>query len=359
MIASTPSSATAAAPAAVAPAPASGERYGRIQILRFVAALGVVLYHGSLYLQQKRPDAGVAVRVFDHHFALGVQLFFVISGFVIAHSIERMSVGEFARRRLLRIYPAYWLAVAITLGGKLLLFGTIPGGEDLGRALTLLPFGPLVYPLSVEWSLIYEVFFYGVVALAAAFGWARTRDWLCVLWLLVIVVAALEPQAKPTAFLPTYSQIAFSAFNLPFIAGLVVHRLHLRLPVETRHAYLAAAVALLVGAEFLLRTESKLLLQGMAFGALALWAVLADRHAPMARGSFAVRLGDWSYGLYLMHVPIITLLLSFGIGVVLPPVAQFVLVIVAAVVGASAFGAFEAAFYQRLLRWTRPAVTAR
>jgi len=60
-----------------------------------------------------------------------------------------------------------------------------------------------------------------------------------------------------------------------------------------------------------------------------------------------------------MHVPIIPLLLSFGIGVVLPPVAQFVLVIVAAVVGASAFGAFEAAFYQRLLRWTRPAVTAR
>jgi hypothetical protein len=45
--------------------------------------------------------------------------------------------------------------------------------------------------------------------------------------------------------------------------------------------------------------------------------------------------------------------------VVLPPVAQFVLIIVAAVVGASAFGAFEAAFYQRLLRWTRPAVTAR
>src|SRR5438046_915013 len=157
-------------------------RYDRIQVLRFFAAMGVVLYHTSFYLYTPRPDGSPFVRFFDHHFGWGVELFFVISGFVIAHTAERMSVGEFARRRFMRIYPAFWLAVAIVLCVKWIIWGGSPGMNDLGRALTLLPMGQVTYQLAVEWTLVYEIFFYVVVCAAAVGGWKRTRDILCVVW---------------------------------------------------------------------------------------------------------------------------------------------------------------------------------
>jgi exopolysaccharide production protein ExoZ len=74
---------------------------------------------------------------------------------------------RFLSRRLVRIYPTYWLAVALTLIGKVALFGTvaIPGLVGAVGALSLLPFaGKVSYVLSVEWTLVYEVFFYAVCA---------------------------------------------------------------------------------------------------------------------------------------------------------------------------------------------------
>jgi peptidoglycan/LPS O-acetylase OafA/YrhL len=329
-------------------------RYDRVQVLRFFAALGVVLYHSNVYLQTKRPDAGLFVRFFDHHFGWGVELFFVISGFVIAHTIERMSVAEFARRRFLRIYPTFWTAVALVLGAKWLLWGG--GGPPMGdllRALTLLPFGPISYPLAVEWSLVYEIFFYVLVCLAALGGWKRTRDVLCVVWLAAIAIDFFSPPPRASAFLPTVGQIFFSAFNLPFIIGMVIHRVHLRVPDAARTYALLFAPAIILGSDLVARTETRLLLQGLGFGALVLWAVLADRHRRLAPGNPLVALGDWSYGLYLMHVPVITILLALGAGAAVSNEALYVALAAIAVAAGSLFGAFEAAFYRWLLRVTR------
>lgn len=331
-------------------------RYDRVQVLRFFAALGVVLYHSNVYLVTARPDAGSSVRFFDHHFAWGVELFFVISGFVIAHSIERMQVAEFARRRLLRIYPAFWLAVALVLGAQWLLWGGGgPGIPDLARALTLLPFGQIKYPLAVEWSLVYEIFFYVVICVAALFGWKRTRDLLCIVWLAAIAIDFFLPPPRASVFLPTPGQIFFSAFNVPFIVGMIVHRVHLRVPDSVRTLALLAAPALVLGSDLTARSEARFLLQGLGFGALVLWAVLADRHRRVAPGNALVVLGDWSYGLYLVHVPVITALLALGVGANVPGEIVFIAIVAIAVALGSAFGAVESAFYRWLLRVTRRA----
>ena len=330
-------------------------RYDRVQVLRFFAALGVVLYHSNVYLQAKRPDAGVFVRFFDHHFSWGVELFFVISGFVIAHSIERMSVAEFARRRLLRIYPAYWLAVGLVLGAKWLLWGGAPGAGDLVRALTLLPFGQISYPLFIEWSLVYEIFFYVLVCVAALAGWKRTRDLLCIGWLAAIAVDTFLAAVSATAFLPTARQIFFSGFNVPFIIGMIVHRVHLRVPDGLRAYALLLAPALVLVSDLFLRTETRILVQGLGFGALVLWAVLADRHRRLAPGNPLVALGDWSYGLYLMHVPVITILLALGAGATASNEALYVALAATAVAVGSVYGAIETLFYRWLLRVTRHA----
>jgi len=328
------------------------KRYDRIQVLRFFAALAVVLYHSSYYLQTRRPDAGAFARFFDAHFSWGVEMFFVISGFVIAHSIERMSVAEFARHRLLRIYPTYWLAVALILGVSWLLRGDVPAVGNLARALTLLPFGPIAYPLAVEWSLVYEVFFYFLVAAAALAGWKRVRDWFCALWLAAILIDCLAPPPHATAFLPTLGQIALSAFDLPFIIGIIVHRVHLRVPGAARHIALAFAPTLLIASALVARTETALLLQGLGFGALVLWAVLRDQLRRLDDSNPLSKLGDWSYGLYLTHVAAILLVLAFAADSSLSSTALFLVTVVFAVSAGSLYGAFESALYRLLLRVT-------
>lgn len=325
-------------------------------MLRFLAAFGVVLHHSSFYVGTTRPDAGPFVEFFfQHHFGWGVRLFFVISGFVIAQSIERMPVGEFARRRLLRIYPAYWVAVALVVGMQVVLWGQVPGAGDIARAVTLLPFGPIQYPLAVEWSLVYEIFFYLVVGVAALAGWSRVRDLLCVAWLALIAIGCIVAPSKATAMLPTADQVAFSAFNLPFIIGMLVCRVHLRLSVAWRTYALLSAPALVMSAFFAASVEARQLLTGLGFGALVLWAVLADRHRRLAPGNVLVALGDWSYGLYLVHVPVITTLLALGVWPRMPNGFLFVALAATAIALGSAFGAVEAAVYRWLLRITRRA----
>lgn len=348
MIPDTPSS---------SPVAATPLRYERVQVLRFFAALGVVLYHASTYVQSHRPNvASPFVRFFDYHFSWGVQLFFVISGFIIAHTVERMSVAEFARRRFLRIYPAYWIAVLLVLSTKLLIWGWDPSTRigEVGLALTLLPVGQIPYPLAVEWTLVYEVFFYIMVGTVALAGWHRARDALCVVWLSAIAIDFVWRPFNATIFLPTIAQIFFSAFNLPFIVGMIVHRVHLLVPDAARKYALLAAPALVLGTEVLAaHTEIRLLLVGLGFGALVLWAVLADRRGSLAAGNPLVALGDWSYGLYLMHVPVITILLATGVGKTSSGELLFAGLAAIAVAAGSVFGAFEAALHRLLLRLTR------
>ncbi len=227
--------------------------------------------------------------------------------------------------------------------------------SDLPRALTLLPFGSISYPLTVEWTLVYEVFFYCLVGAAALARWKRVRDVFCVLWLAAILIYFLAPVPPATAFLPTAGQILFSAFNLPFIAGMIVHRVHHRVSHAARSYVLLLASALVLGSAFVARTEAALLMRGLGFGALVLWAVVSDRNRRLHKGNPLIKLGDWSYGLYLAHAPAIWLLLAFSAGFSVPNTVLFLAVVVFAVLTGSLFGAVESTIYRWLLRVTRRA----
>src|SRR5262245_8527555 len=121
-------------------------RFYNIQMLRFVASAAVVLYHSHYYTGTtlwKTP----LVRFFDQRYAWGVELFFAISGFVVSHSLTQSTPGHFLALRLIRIYPAFWLAAAIAITGQLALGGQ-PFTRGLVPALTLLPAGgAAAYPL--------------------------------------------------------------------------------------------------------------------------------------------------------------------------------------------------------------------
>lgn len=153
--------------------PATGHVHG-IDLLRFLAALSVVLFHFSLF--------GVAAPTYgasgaDAAFAflpgavsagwIGVQFFFVLSGFVIAQSATGVSWQGFAMKRAVRILPALWICATLSLLVRVAAGEPLPERLlDWLRTVVLSPKGP--YIDGVVWTLVVEAVFYALVCAALA-----------------------------------------------------------------------------------------------------------------------------------------------------------------------------------------------
>ena len=284
-------------------------RFNNIQILRFFAAASVVLYHSHYYVGTtlwKTP----LTRAFDFRFTWGVELFFALSGFVVSHSLTKSTPGRFFALRLIRIYPAFWLAASIAIAGRVA-FGGHPFNRGLLSALTLMPAGGAGYPLGIEWSLVYEVFFYTLIAAIALIPLRFAREWAMVVWLAAIAAMAMFGPIRATSFFPTLGTIAFSAFNLPFIAGVLGYSLFRgvdRLPLAI---FVATVPIALLAADGDIALEVQLAFRAIGFAALVLSAAEISRRWDALPTNPLVKLGDMSYGLYLIHVPVILAVLSW------------------------------------------------
>ncbi|MFB7666842.1 acyltransferase family protein [Kitasatospora sp. NPDC056138] len=181
------------------PAPKTPVRAGRLAALdglRFVAALMVVAYHYLAFGSDwGRPRAEVfpVLHLPASYGWLGVQLFFLISGFVICLSGWGRSLSDFFTSRVIRLFPAYWLAVLVTtLVLALVQGGTAPRGwQDVLTNLTMFehPFGA-PYVDAVYWSLWAEARFYLIFALVVWRGLTYRRVLtFCMVWLAAGVLA--------------------------------------------------------------------------------------------------------------------------------------------------------------------------
>lgn len=271
-----------------------------LQYLRAIAAFSVVLCHASYYVKDIRGD-GRMWEIFDRAGGLGVALFFAISGYLMASLAQNTPPIKFLVHRIVRIYPIYWLCVLLVV------LAGIPFGKlvwpEIG-ALMLIPGLTQSYVLGVEWTLPFELMFYVIVFLVMAVGRVRQLPLVAVAWVVVIqVMLVLRPDLQQGQF-PGLFHLPLSAFSLPFAMGLVV-------PWAINRGLVGAATPLM-GLAFLVLSESMVSLSlGLFYGFSALgctflvaWAV-----RPQAAGAEAnaplLALGDWSYALYLCHVPII------------------------------------------------------
>src|SRR3954468_5953932 len=196
-----------------------------IQILRFFAALAVIAFHvlGAPPKGFEVPDSALAFAL--SYGGRGVDLFFVISGFIIfyaTHSSE-LTPAEFLRRRVERIVPLYFFVIfAVTM-----LAVTAPatfGAPDwytlrhILKSLAFIAFTdgemPVIY---VGWSLEYEMYFYLAVALLMAL----TRD----VWRnIVLIFSALAVVGRIPGVEATLGNYAFFADSmiLEFVLGVIV-----------------------------------------------------------------------------------------------------------------------------------------
>ena len=103
-------------PVATADGRTSGRRNRNLQWLRAFAALSVVLYHASVYLDRFVGDDRF-LRLFDGRFGLlGVAIFFAISGYLMAEILPRTDPWSFLTHRIVRIYPIFLIVLGILLG---------------------------------------------------------------------------------------------------------------------------------------------------------------------------------------------------------------------------------------------------
>ena len=170
----------------------SVEHDNNIDILRAMAILSVALHHFSVY-------SGIPVPLFGPDGGgIGVQLFFLISGYLIIQSAERNSLGDYAKARFFRIFPVYW----VTLVGIVLIEAALqPGFRALLEdgyphfLLNLLNLQQLSVRSSlyfdrvhVGWTLTVELFWYAIVlVLALAAHRLRWRHF----WLAVLLLSTL------------------------------------------------------------------------------------------------------------------------------------------------------------------------
>ena len=170
-------------------------RFYEIDFLRFVAAIAVVLFH---YMFRGYAEGGyspISYAPFDQYAQygyLGVHLFFMISGFVILLTAMKRDVIQFVISRIVRLYPAFWIAVTLTTLG-IVFFASDGMQVSLSQYLwNLTMMGSFLDIENIDpvyWTLQVELKFYFWILLILVLKQIKHIEFLIFAWL---VVALLE-----------------------------------------------------------------------------------------------------------------------------------------------------------------------
>jgi exopolysaccharide production protein ExoZ len=279
-----------------------------IQYLRGLAALSVLVTHA---LQWPLAEMNMALLKTGR---LGVEVFFVISGFIITTIAgdDRINPKQFLVRRAFRIVPAYWaatflitiLAVAVPSQFRT----TIPTIEGLIKSLLFIPsLEPKAPLLLLGWSLNFEVFFYLLFAsLFFLRSEARTLVLLGIFTLLVGIGQCVPGLGHVEAIYTSPSLIGFSLGTI--LAQAYRHGLFARFCAELRWATIVAPGVLLIafyavdwnGAEEI--ALWKHVLMSSTALSIVLFGLNHEATGEMAHVKALKYIGDISYSVYLFHL---------------------------------------------------------
>lgn len=298
--------------AVAGPGGGRGTLYG-IQYLRAVAALAVVFFHAA-----ERSGHAFAIG------AAGVDVFFVISGFIMWVIAERRPVtpGRFLKERMRRIVPVYWLATGVMVAGALA--GLFPNLVlTAGHVAASLFFVPArspssgeIWPVLVQgWTLNYEMFFYVAFA-ACLFLPARLRLGVIAAAFGLLVAVGLAVSSD-SPLLATYTR----PIILEFVAGMLIGRLWLAGRVPGRAVALALVGLGLAGfaAIGILRLPFDEWTCGPLACLLVYGTAALERQGGVARLKVPALLGDASYSIYLWHTFAISVVAKVGAMAGAPP----------------------------------------
>lgn len=318
----------------------SPANFKTIEAGRGIAALLVVLFHASnaIFPAEQYWHVALFGGIFDFGYA-GVEFFFVLSGFIIAH-VHAADIGmparlkRYALRRFTRIYPVYWLVVAGVLGIIALPMGLsnapFPELSVIITSLLLIGADSSATVLAVAWTLYHELAFYLVFGL-----WIiskRAGAIVTLLWLLIVL--ARWQHLGEIEGLPRYLS---DPLNLLFLFGVGAWAISRRfvIPAPALVAGLASLAFIGVGCEAVYYHQWPESNEHLLFGLAAMIGLTAvvsvERHRVVAVPKLLVALGAASYSIYLVHFTLLSALAKIaartGLRERLPPQIAFVVVV--------------------------------
>ena len=289
-----------------------------IQALRGLAVMAVILIHIQFYFSSK-----FAMPDFLPQFNIGaasVDVFFVISGFIMVYASERLfgrpgGMRTFFLRRIARIVPMYWAATTVFLIYVLLHYGNLAAaGASPGSVVAsyfFIPYVAYVHPYGwttplhgVGWTLNYEMFFYTLFGLLVGMSRRVVVALIAALFCALIAIGIIfRPLPDPFGYW-------FNPLIIEFVFGMGValaYREGVRLPPWAVRTLVAAGLAFLAWSwsqAHFFHPSSMLRVFVWGLPALAIVGAFALADRPVPRNLFwrvSGFLGDASYSLYLVH----------------------------------------------------------
>lgn len=301
-----------------------------IQYLRGVAAIVVVIFHIG--------------QIFNHQYsfgATGVDIFFVISGFIMWMVSRKREVTPliFIKKRLLRIVPLYWLIILIMVAGSLLRPNLFPQDHPTVKHVLLsivfiphfAPNGDIFPMVGQGWTLDFEMFFYLLFAISIAYFRKHQFYMLNAILLGSVVFGYFIPLHSPMG------RVYTSPLLLEFLAGIYICQAWLNDKVlGTKFALLAIIFAVLgiIAVHSLGSPFPRFINYGIPAVLIVFGAVSLESKNTFPKIRLLKLLGDASYSIYLTHylswlvVSIILAKLSIGLND-----ATYLLTIFAAIIG--------------------------
>lgn len=285
---------------------ATGMLY-QIQYLRAVAVLAVLYFHSIEVLL----GHGFRVGSILHDVGpVGVDLFFVISGFIMAYIVAKGDIDTipFLLKRIIRIAPMYWFATLFVFlmaaWFPSLLKSTTADPIQLLHSLLFIPNGqnsassaPI---LVIGWTLNYEIFFYLLVAVAA--GVLKDRRLISVIFM-IIALSLFGLLISPNN---GYMEFYTDPILLEFGFGVIVHHIWYRkiklMPRAISLTIIGLMVAIIVLTKQYYLSDARPFIWGLP----AAFIVYAAMNLSFGAQTILKKIGDWSYEIYIWHVFIIT-----------------------------------------------------
>jgi len=293
-------------------------RDNNFNLIRFLAATLVIWSHAFRFLDH--PQLSLMNRAFGLGPGdLGVDIFFVLSGFLVAKSLNGKTLAEFIWARCTRIYPGLWVSIVVSVLAAAFLFSDEPPVRFLtsdgtlrylAHNATLLPTAQITLPDAFPheggpfnvslWTLPYELKLYGLLAAIGMTVGLRARYLGALTALGATGILLHRLGAGPLAGV-------YGRFLYLFFAGALAYTLRDRIAMRTSVAIgLVCAICATVASTHLHFVRQTILLIALPY--LLLWLGLVPGGAIRLWN----RLGDYSYGLYIYACPVQIALFSMG-----------------------------------------------
>ncbi len=214
-------------------------RLYHLDLIRFFAALYVVFYHYGYRGFAKDNLSNVQYNIledFSKYGYLGVNLFFIISGFVILMTAKNSNIIDFCISRLSRLYPAYWVGVLLSsiiiflFGGEVF---KVTFSQFIFNLTMLNGFFGVEYVDGVYWSLLVELKFYILIGIILLFNKIKHIKKISLLLLGISLLFCFFPFSKVPEVLKIIYFFTFPRWSPYFVAGMFFYLIKLDRKVYT------------------------------------------------------------------------------------------------------------------------------